>query len=105
MTPAQFLARLKKSPPPAAVLLVGPEAYERLRIRDALAAGFPEGAVTRHDLSESQLAGIIDDARALSLFAAERLIWVANAEGALPRVRSDEAGADAAAGDPSQLAN
>jgi DNA polymerase-3 subunit delta len=104
MTPAQFLARLKKGPPPAAVLLVGPEAYERLRIRDALAAGFPEGAVTRHDLSESQLAGIIDDARALSLFAAERLIWVANAEGALPRVRSDEEGADAAAGDPSPLA-
>jgi DNA polymerase-3 subunit delta len=104
MTPAQFLARLKKGPPPAAVLLVGPEAYERRRIRDALAAGFPEGAVTRHDLSEVQLAGVLDDARALSLFSAERLIWVANAEGALPRARSDDEGADAAAGDPSALA-
>jgi len=104
MTAAQFLARLKKGPPPAAVLLVGPEAYERRRIRDALAAGFPEGAVARHDLSEVQLAGVLDDARALSLFSAERLIWVANAEGALPRVRSDDEGADAAAGDPSALA-
>ena len=103
MTPAQFLARLKKGPPPAAALLLGPEAYERQRIREALAAGFPEGAVTRHDLSELQLAEIVDDARALSLFAAERLIWVANAEGALPRVRSEEEGADAAAGDPSPL--
>jgi DNA polymerase-3 subunit delta len=104
MTPAQFLARLKKGPPPAAVLLVGPEAYERRRIRNALAAGFPEDAVTRHDLSEVQLAGVLDDARALSLFSAERLIWVANAEGALPRARSDDEGADAAAGDPSALA-
>jgi DNA polymerase-3 subunit delta len=103
MTPAQFLARLKKGPPPAAVLLLGPEAYERQRIRDALAAGFPEGAVTRHDLSEIQLAAIMDDARALSLFAAERLIWVANAEGALPRARSDDEGGDAAAGDPAPL--
>jgi len=103
MTPAQFLARLKKGPPPAAVLLLGPEAYERQRIRDALAAGFPEGAVTRHDLSEIQLAAIMDDARALSLFAAERLIWVANAEGALPRARSDDEGGAAAAGDPAPL--
>jgi DNA polymerase-3 subunit delta len=103
MTPAQFLARLKKGPPPAAVLLLGPEAYERQRIRDALAGAFPEGAITRHDLSEIQLTAIIDDARALSLFSAERLIWVANAEGALPSARSDEEGADAAAGDPSPL--
>lgn len=103
MTPAQFLARLKKGPPPA-VLLIGPEAYERQRIREALSAGFPEGAVTRHDLAEVQLAEIIDDARALSLFAAERLIWVANAEGALPRVRSDDEDGSAAAGDPSPLA-
>jgi DNA polymerase-3 subunit delta len=103
MTPAQFLARLKKGPPPAA-LLIGPEAYERQRIREALSAGFPEGAVTRHDLAEVQLAEIIDDARALSLFAAERLIWVANAEGALPRVRSDDEDGNAAAGDPSPLA-
>ena len=38
MTPAQFLARLKKGAPPPAVLLLGPEAYERRRIKEALLA-------------------------------------------------------------------
>jgi DNA polymerase-3 subunit delta len=43
--------------------------------------------VTRHDLAELTLAEVIDDARALSLFASERLIWVSNAELAMPRGR------------------
>src|SRR5947208_15699560 len=88
MTPAQFLSRIKPGKLPAAALLLGPEAYQRRRIKEALLATVPETAVSQHDLSELSLAGVVDDARALSLFAAERLIWVTNAEAALPHVRS-----------------
>src|SRR5438067_1502380 len=87
MTPAQFLSRIKQAPPPA-VLLLGPEAYQRRRIKDALQATVPETAVTQHDLCHVSLAEVLDDARALSLFASERLIWVCSAEAALPAVRS-----------------
>jgi len=103
MTPAQFLARIRKGLPPA-VLLLGPESYGRRRIKDALAGAFPQGAVTEHDLTEIGLAEVIDDVRSLSLFAAERLVWVVNAEAALPRGRSEEEGeGDSGGGDPSPL--
>jgi DNA polymerase III subunit delta len=95
VNPAQLQARIKKNAVPAAVLLVGPEAYERRRLKDALLATVPEGSVTYHDLTELTLAEVLDDARALSLFASERLIWVANAEAALPRgkaIAEDEDG-------------
>ena len=92
MTPAQLLARLKKKDLPAAVLLLGPEAYQRRRLKEALTAAFAEGAMAEHDLNETALAAIVDDARALSLFAADRLIWILNAESALPRGRSEEDG-------------
>ena len=85
MTPAQFQARIKKGTIPPATLLLGPEAYERRRIKDALLATVPADAVSQHDLSELTLAEVLDDARALSLFASERVIWVVNAELALPR--------------------
>jgi DNA polymerase III subunit delta len=106
MTPGQLLARLKQGRLPAAVLLLGCEAYQRRRLKEALLADFPADAVTRHDLSESPLAAVLDDARALSLFAADRLIWIANAEAALPRIRSseDDSEGEGAAGDPSPLA-
>lgn len=105
MTPGQLLARLKKNEVPAAVLLLGPEAYQRRRLKEALAAAFPEGAMAEHDLGETALAAILDDARALSLFAADRLIWILNAEGALPRGRSEEADeAEGASGDSGALA-
>ena len=90
MTPAQILARISKSTTPPAVLLLGPEAYQRARIRDALFATVPEEAVTRHDLSQMSLAEVVDDARSLSLFAAERVIWVSNAERALPKGKSSD---------------
>jgi DNA polymerase-3 subunit delta len=90
MTPAQLLARVKKGDLPPTVLLLGPEAYQRRKAKEALASRFGENAMTEHDLSETALAAIIDDARALSLFASERLIWILNAEAALPRGRSDE---------------
>src|SRR4249920_3622817 len=88
MTPAQFQARIKKGAVPPATLLLGPEAYERRRIKDALLASVPADAVSQHDLGELTLAEILDDARALSLFTSERLIWIVNAELALPRGRA-----------------
>ena len=105
MVPAQFLSKVKKSPAPAAALLLGPEAYQRLRLKEALFTTFPEGAVTEHDLSRIGLADVLDDARGLSLFAAERLIWVLNAEAALPRGRSEEdSEGESALGDATPLA-
>ncbi len=102
MNPAQFQARLKKGSVPPAPLLLGPEAYERRRIKDALLASVPEGSVTQHDVSEVTIAEILDDARALSLFASERVIWVVNAELALPRGKvaaaEDDGDGEASAG-------
>jgi DNA polymerase III subunit delta len=93
-TPAQFLARVKRSGAPPVALLLGPEAYERRRIKEALLALYPEDAVARHDLADISLAEALDDARSLSLFAAERLIWVSNAEAALPRTSGAAADSD-----------
>jgi DNA polymerase-3 subunit delta len=90
MTSAHLLARLKKRDIPPAVLLLGPEAYERRRIKEAFTAIYPEDSISRHDLAELSLVQVLDDARALSLFATERLIWVVNAEAVLPRGRSDD---------------
>jgi len=104
VSPDQFLARIGKNALPPAALLLGPESYGRLRIKQALTAVFPEDAVARHDLSEVSLAEVLDDARSLSLFCAERLAWVVNAEAALPRGRSEEEDAEAAPGDPASLA-
>jgi DNA polymerase-3 subunit delta len=87
MTPAQVLARIKKGSLPPALLLLGPEAYERRRLKEAMLAAVPPDAVTQHDLAEQSLTEVVDDARALSLFASERLIWVVNAEAALPKGR------------------
>src|SRR5690348_7557772 len=105
MTAAQLLARVKKNDLPAAVLLLGPEAHQRRRLKEALTAAFPEGAISEHDLGETALAAVLDDARALSLFAADRLIWIVNAEAALPRGRSEEDGeSEGASGDAGALA-
>jgi DNA polymerase-3 subunit delta len=90
MTAAQFHALLKKGAMPAATLLLGPEAYQRRRIKEAMLAHYPEGSVAQHDLAEVTLAEVVDDARALSLFASERLIWVMNAELSLPKGRAAE---------------
>ena len=105
MTPPQLLARLKKGEMPAAVLLLGPEAYQRRRLKEALLAAVPEGAAAQHDLSEIALADVLDDARSLSLFASERLLWVVNAEAALPRGRfEEESDAEGGSGDATALA-
>jgi DNA polymerase III subunit delta len=105
VTVPQLIARVKKGGPPPAVLLLGPEAYDRRRLKEALTAAFPEGSVTQHDLSELTLTEVLDDARSLSLFASERLIWIVNAEAALPRgkVSSDDDEGDGPAGDAAPL--
>ena len=71
-------------------LFLGPEAYQRKICKDALVDKLLPGeargdGLTRVDLEETSLAEVLDDARSLSLFAADRVIWVASAEAALPR--------------------
>jgi DNA polymerase III subunit delta len=113
MTPDQFFLSLQKGAPAPVYLFLGPEPYQRERCRQALleavlgsAPEDRESGLTRVDLSEVPLAAALDDARALSLFASRRVIWIGSAEAILPRGRaaaaeSDEGG-DAA--ETSQLA-
>ena len=105
MTPAQFLTRVERGTIAPAYLFLGPEAYQRRRARAALLKS-RDAAVTQYDFSEASLAEVIDDARALSLFASERAILVANAEAALPRTKSDEDAedSDGSAGSADMLA-
>lgn len=94
MTPAQFHARLKRNEIAPAYLFLGSEAYERLRAREALLSAVlgddRESGLARHDLAETPLAEVIDDARALSLFASRRVIVATNAEAVLPRGKAAE---------------
>ena len=93
MSPEQFLQRIRKAPPAPAYLFIGPELYDLGRCRQALVERVlkseeRENGLERHDLSQTPLAAILDDARSLSLFATNRLIWVSSAEAALPRGRA-----------------
>ena len=105
---------LQKGGPAPVYLFLGPEPYQRERCRQALveivlgsAPEDRESGLTRVDLSEVPLAAALDDARALSLFATRRVIWIGSAEAVLPRGRaaasaeSDESGE---AGETGQLA-
>jgi DNA polymerase-3 subunit delta len=97
MTPAQYIAKLKKNEIPPVVLFLGQEAYERRRCRQALilaTVGSDQSAITQHDLSQSSLAEVIDDARAMNLFVSRRLILVTSAETALPRTGKGAANDD-----------
>ena len=81
MTPEQFLARVEKRPPAPVYLFVGPEPYMRRMCREALVARVLPSEMraegfTQVDLSESNLSAVLDDARSLSLFAKERVLWV-----------------------------
>lgn len=102
MTPEQFLAKLKAGPEPV-YLFLGPEAYERERCRKALfAAALPEESredgFSRHDLSQIPLAAAMDDARSMSLFAPQRLLWLSSAEAAVPRARAAASDEDESTG-------
>jgi len=89
MTPEQFLARIAKDRPASAYLFLGQEGYQRKLCKDALIRRvLPEGGgdgFTQTDLESSTLSDVLDDARSLSLFSSDRLIWVCSAELALPR--------------------
>jgi DNA polymerase III subunit delta len=90
MTPDQFLSRIAKQPIAPAYLFLGPEGYQRKLCRDALITrALPEhvgsGGLTCIDLENTSLTEALDDARSLSLFASNRLLWVSSAELALPR--------------------
>ncbi len=93
MTPEQFLAHIQRQEPAPAYLFLGPEPYRREQCRRALIerALRPdergEGFI-RHDLDEISLSAVLDDARALSLFTPQRVLWVSSAEAALARGRS-----------------
>ena len=91
MNPAQFLGSMKKGVPAPAYLFLGSEGYDRRRCKQALLDAHltPEERVeglTHYDLSQHTIAEVIDDARALSLFASKRLIVASSAEAALPKV-------------------
>ncbi len=115
MTPDQFLQSLTKQAPQGVILFLGSEPFERERCRRALlkaALGDDlennSDALTRMSLDEVPLASILDEARAMSLFAAKRVIWVSSAEAALPRGKaaaSNEDGNEAADGDGTSLTN
>ena len=90
MTPDEFLRSIEKREPQSAYLFLGPEPWTRDRCRKALIERVlpPEDrdqGLTRHDLSEVELADVIDDARSFSLFATRRVIWAGSAEAALPK--------------------
>jgi DNA polymerase III subunit delta len=93
LSPDQFLDRMRKSPPAPVYLFLGPEAYQRGRCRKALldrvlTPDDRENGLTQLDLEQIPLAAVLDDARSLSLFAPNRVVWVSGAEGVLPRGRS-----------------
>jgi DNA polymerase-3 subunit delta len=113
MTPAQVLSRWKSGEVRPAYLFLGPEAYERRRLKQTLISTVlgddRDSGFTQHDLGEMSLSDVIDDARALSLFTTDRVIYVTSAEAALPRTRAaasddDEGEGDASSGDASVLA-
>ena len=78
MSPAQFLGAMKRGVLSPAYLFLGSEAYDRRRCRQALLDVHltPEERIeglTHYDLSQTAVAEVIDDARALSLFASEHM--------------------------------
>jgi DNA polymerase-3 subunit delta len=86
LSPEQFQLKLGKGAPAPVYLFLGPEAHGRSLCRQTLKElAIPGGEIERVDLDETTLAAVLDDARSLSLFASERLIWVTSAETALPR--------------------
>jgi DNA polymerase-3 subunit delta len=112
VTPEQFIARISKQPPAPIYLFVGQEGYHRRICKQALvskvlgAEGSSDG-LTQIDLEDTTLSAVFDDARSLSLFSTQRVIWICSAELALPRRLSptSETGEDPEKGDGAQLAS
>jgi DNA polymerase III subunit delta len=114
VTPAQLAARLKKGEFAPAYVFAGPEAYQRRQLKQllidtVLGEDGRENGLTQYDLGETDLSTILDDARSLSLFATDRVIYVTNAEAALPRGKAaaaedDGEGEGGGSGDAAPLA-
>src|SRR5438067_4970516 len=90
MTPEQFLARIAKQSPAPAYLFLGSESYQRRVCKTTLLDRVLPGdlrpaGLTQIDLENTNLLEVLDDARSLSLFSRDRVIWVGSAELALPR--------------------
>jgi DNA polymerase-3 subunit delta len=90
MTPEQFLSKIERQPAAAVYLFLGAEGYYRRLCKEALLSKLLPGdaraeGLTQADLEQTPLSQVLDDACSLSLFASERVIWVASAELALPR--------------------
>jgi DNA polymerase-3 subunit delta len=90
LIPEQFLAKLAKQPLAPVYLFLGQEGYQRRVCKEALLERALPGAakgdgLTQTDLENTALNDILDDARSLSLFSTDRVIWVGSAELALPR--------------------
>jgi DNA polymerase-3 subunit delta len=95
LSPDQFLDRLRRNAPAPAYLFLGTEIYQRSRCRRALldqtlTPDDRENGFTQLDLEQTTMAAVLDDARSLSLFAPNRVVWVSGAEGVLPRGRSGD---------------
>ena len=83
MTPAQFAGRIKSGKLPPVCLFLGQESYTRRLCRQALSENLkPEPK--QHTLSETSLAAVIDDPRAMALLASDRLMIVPHAETSMP---------------------
>jgi len=93
VTPEQFIRALELQPPKPVYLFLGPEMHRRRQCRGALlgkvlTAEERESGLTRHDLDSTALSEVLDDARSMSLFAGNRVIWAGAAEAAVPRGKS-----------------
>ena len=93
MSPDQFVERIRKFSPAPVYLFLGPEIYQRGRCRKALvervlAPEDRENGLSQLDLEQTNMTAVLDEARSLSLFAPNRLVWVSGAEGVLPTGRS-----------------
>jgi DNA polymerase-3 subunit delta len=90
MTPEQFLSKIARQPAAPVYLFLGAEGYYRKLSKEALLNKLLPGdrrteGFTQVDLEQTPLSHVLDDACSFSLFASERVIWVASAELALPR--------------------
>jgi len=105
LTPEQFSTRLTKQSPAPAYLFLGQEGYQRRICKQALIDRIGSGGITQLDLENTTLSQVLDDARSMSLFASDRLLWVCSAELALPRrISADADREDAHDSAQSQLA-
>ncbi|MBV9746604.1 MAG: hypothetical protein JO099_22830, partial [Acidobacteriia bacterium] len=59
MSPAQLLAQLKRGNVPAVMLLLGPEAYGRRQLKQAMTERVPAEGMSEHDLTRTTLAEVL----------------------------------------------